>query len=229
MIHDWRGAPVSTQQLARWRTAPQPVETGFMDDDMRTLWNRMRGTDVSPRLYGGTALALYINHRRSTDFDFATTALAVPGELDLLALGPPARTTGGAGMVTAWYTGPEHGENVKVSLVELGTPLMFRATRAPIRAPNGIRVAHPVDVLSGKLKATMDRGLARDYQDCERAGEVWPHWLDEAIAINEQHFGQGPVWAKLAGGGPVVKSAVARRVRSQWPSAGTRHSAGRER
>ena len=104
MIHDWRGAPVSTQQLARWQTAPQPVETGFMNADMRALWERMRGTDAAPRLYGGTALALYINHRRSTDFDFATTALAVPGELDLLALGPPARTTGRAGMVTAWTT-----------------------------------------------------------------------------------------------------------------------------
>ena len=48
---------------------------------MRSLWEEMREMPADLRLYGGTALALYLNHRRSTDFDFATPKNAVEMKL----------------------------------------------------------------------------------------------------------------------------------------------------
>ena len=49
-----------------------PVHDEFMDVDMRALWRRMGPLPGQLRLYGGTALALYLNHRESVDFDFFT-------------------------------------------------------------------------------------------------------------------------------------------------------------
>lgn len=45
----------------------RPEHTSFMDEDMRKLLERMKASDLEGyRLQGGTALAMYTNHRSST-------------------------------------------------------------------------------------------------------------------------------------------------------------------
>ena len=61
--------------------AETPIHTDFMDADMRLVWDGLGPMPGDLRLYGGTALALYRNHRASTDFDFVTP---IPGIVDLL-------------------------------------------------------------------------------------------------------------------------------------------------
>ncbi len=53
-----------------------PKHTSFMDPDMLRLFERMNPSDLNNyRMFGGTALALYINHRHSVDFDFFSVVL----------------------------------------------------------------------------------------------------------------------------------------------------------
>lgn len=60
---------------------PAPIEIAFMDGPMLKLWRKMGPMPADLRLYGGTAPALYLNHRPSTDFDSATPVTAVNPDL----------------------------------------------------------------------------------------------------------------------------------------------------
>ena len=83
--------------------AARPVHTGFMDHGMRELWSKLGPMPEDLRLYGGTALALYLNHRSSTDFDFATPHGVVDTWLAANIKGVDPKDiesiTGGPGMV----------------------------------------------------------------------------------------------------------------------------------
>jgi len=65
------------QNAVNWK----PEKTGCMDAAMRRLWNQFDEMPEDLRLYEGTALALYLDHRTSTDFDFATPTGTVEREL----------------------------------------------------------------------------------------------------------------------------------------------------
>ncbi|MYA15253.1 MAG: hypothetical protein F4Z28_00020, partial [Gammaproteobacteria bacterium] len=85
----------------------QPTRTDFMDGDMRRVWDDLGPMPGDLRLYGGTALALYRNHRASTDFDFVTP---IPGvvHLDFVHSIPyfeVRNAVGGIGMVDAEIVG----------------------------------------------------------------------------------------------------------------------------
>lgn len=148
-----------------------------MDADMRRLWRRMGPQPGDLRLYGGTALALYRNHRRSTDFDFATPLAVVDrdfvGGLPWMA---GAELRGGPGMVDATLAG--HSRALKVNFMECGR-LIPLPTRKPIVAPNGVAVAHPVDLVAAKMEACCNRGAQRDYEDVAEALSAWPRWCRE--------------------------------------------------
>ena len=97
-MHDWGSVVNNTN----------PVQEGFMDSDMLGLWACMGPLPGGLRLYGGTALALYLNHRNSTGFDFATTQACVDkdfvGSLPWLA---GAEMDGGPGMIDATIKGEQ--------------------------------------------------------------------------------------------------------------------------
>ena len=159
----------------------RPLHTGFMDHGMRELWNRLGPMPEDLRLYGGTALALYLNHRSSTDFDFATphgvvdTWLAAnmegvdPKDMDSI--------TGGPGMVDV--TVRSHRE-IKMTLIECGA-LIPHPIANPRTAQNGVRVAHPLDLVMAKLCAIADRGRVRDLIDVAAAESAWPGIVPRAM------------------------------------------------
>jgi Nucleotidyl transferase AbiEii toxin, Type IV TA system len=130
----------------------------------REIWPHLKAaTELSFVLYGGTAVALYLGHRVSVDFDFFSTepldkaklravlpvlagAATLQDEVDTLAASVPMPS------------GP-------VRLAFFGG-IGFGRVSDPLQTADGVMlVASPHDLLATKLKATLDRAQARDYRD----------------------------------------------------------------
>ena len=158
-----------------------------MDPPMLALWHRMRGPlPGGLRLYGGTAVALQLGHRNSTDFRFA----AAPGVVDEgFAASLPwlkgGRINGGPGMIDAVVQSMDHLGNcrpVTVTLMETG-PLVFPPRHPTAAAANGVEVAHPIDLMACRMRACASRGTANDYCDLAAMLRVWPDWSGNAVEI----------------------------------------------
>lgn len=150
----------------------QPIHDEFMDTDMRTLWRRMGPLPGELRLYGGTALALYLNHRDSVDFGFFTSVPDVPrASISALPWLAGARLRGGDGAIEASWPGVHR--NIVVTFLE-ASELVPPAIDPPRTAPNGVAVASPRDLVRAKLEAICNRGAAKDYADIAAALQAWP-------------------------------------------------------
>lgn len=156
-----------------------PIHTGFMDEHMLALWNMMTAMPADLRLYGGTALALYLDHRASTDFDFATPLpevdLTLTKKIPWLA---DASISGGGGMVDATLG---LGRPIRVTLMETGHMVPDPA-RPPLVASNGVHIAHPHDLICAKVEACLNRDSPRDFVDIAHAARRWPDLMKTAIA-----------------------------------------------
>jgi hypothetical protein len=114
-------------------------------------------------LYGGTAVALYLGHRISVDFDFFSSAPLKKGDLEgSLAFMHNARTTQESEntlvVVASMPSGP-----VKVSF--FGS-LGFGRIKEPRQTKgSSLLVASLEDLLATKLKTILDRAEAKDYRD----------------------------------------------------------------
>ena len=160
----------------------KPDKTGFMDTDMLELWNGMKPEDLSGfRLYGGTGLALYINHRDSTDFDFFRVSPVTLPEIKTIPWLTNARFEGESKMIDAFVPGKER--EVKFNFISIEDFHVIPPQKTPTDAQNGIKVAHPVDILATKLSALTDRKTLRDYFDIACANKNLPDYLNEAIPI----------------------------------------------
>lgn len=161
--------------------AARPVHTGFMDHGMRELWSKLGPMPEDLRLYGGTALALYLNHRSSTDFDFATPHGVVDTWLAANIKGVDPKDiesiTGGPGMVDMTV---QSRREIKMTLIECGA-LIPHPSATPRTAQNGVKVAHPLDLVMAKLCAIADRGRVRDLTDVAAAESAWPGIVRRAM------------------------------------------------
>ena len=165
---------------ARETSQSLPIHDAFMDADMRALWLKMRPLPGQLRLYGGTALALYLNHRESVDFDFFTPAPDVrQATISALPWLSEATLSGGEGVVEAIWPGIHR--TVTVTFLEV-TTLVPPAVEPPRLAPNGIAVASPFDLVRAKLEAVCNRGAANDYTDIAAAFRAWPELAANALA-----------------------------------------------
>jgi hypothetical protein len=114
-------------------------------------------------LYGGTAVALYLGHRISVDFDFfRAEPFAKKGIETSFAFMRDAQTIqedeNTLVVIASMQSGP-----VKVSF--FGGMAIGRINE-PLRTRDAtLLVASPEDLLATKLKAIMDRAEAKDYRD----------------------------------------------------------------
>ena len=160
----------------------EPVHMEFMDQDMIDLWERMAAHDLSNyRLYGGTALAMYLNHRNSTDFDFFRDGPVTKADIEKFTWLRGAQFIGNSGMVDALM--PASKRRITINFVSIKSFNSIPPTQSPIRAANGIFVAHPVDILTGKLSAMSRRKEVRDFFDIASAQAKIPDILQDAIDI----------------------------------------------
>lgn len=158
----------------------------ILPPSQRTLWNELGQTPRDFVLYGGTALALRLGHRRSEDFDFFSNNTFTPERLrsTIPYLQGAEVSQFEANTLTAIVTrdGP-----VKVSL--FGGLKLNRVQDPDLVRGNGIYVASLLDVAATKLATIQQRAQARDYEDLAAiigAGVA----LSEALAAAQATYGR---------------------------------------
>lgn len=160
-----------------------PDQLAFMNTDMRCLWNQMDPSDLEGYvLYGGTALAMYLNHRQSIDFDFFRIEKTVRQQeiagWDWLQ---GASYRGKIGMVDVAL--PMKEREVRLNFVGLRAFNGIEPTQPSIEGTNGVQVAHPVDLVAAKLSALSSRKTTRDYLDVTEAFQRIPKEALEAADV----------------------------------------------
>ena len=158
----------------------------ILPPSQRTLWDELGQTPRDFVLYGGTALALRLGHRRSEDFDFFSNNPFAPELLrsTIPYLQGAEVSQFEANTLTAIVTrdGP-----VKVSL--FGGLRLNRVQDPDVVRGNGIQVASLLDVAATKLATIQQRAQARDYEDLAaiiRAGVT----LSETLAAAQATYGR---------------------------------------
>lgn len=128
----------------------------------RRLWDELG--DVPPQftLYGGTAIALYLGHRESIDFDFFGSESFNPQRL--YAAVPFLKGAKIAQQASNTLTCVvERAGNVQVSF--FGVPDMT-VLREPLQVPdNRVRIASLIDLAGMKAAVVQQRAEAKDYLD----------------------------------------------------------------
>jgi hypothetical protein len=145
---------------------PQSLDPRFyvLPAGQQQIWNALAAAShLGFVLYGGTAIALHLGHRRSIDFDFfrsepldkeqiraefafisgATVLQDTPNTLLILAEMP-------AGPVKISFFGG-------IGFGRVGDPLVTR--------DGGLLIASLDDLMATKLKVILDRAEAKDYRD----------------------------------------------------------------
>lgn len=132
----------------------------------RDLWPQL--AEVSRDsfvLYGGTAVALYLGHRESVDFDFFTHRTFQPDDLvGRYAFLRDAEVLQSQQNTLTVITAGEPG-GVKISFFG---GLAFGRLAHPNRTPDGVmQVASLDDLLAHKLKTVLQRIETKDYIDVD--------------------------------------------------------------
>ncbi|MGH6943979.1 MAG: nucleotidyl transferase AbiEii/AbiGii toxin family protein [Geminicoccaceae bacterium] len=137
----------------------------ILETPQRLFWSQL-GPRVPPRfvLYGGTAIALRLGHRRSVDFDFFTDRPLGPEELERRLPSLARAKTLQRSPRTLILSLPIGGADVKLSFF---AGIGIGRVGDPERAGNRVLIASPLDLLATKLKALHDRVEAKDYLDIE--------------------------------------------------------------
>ncbi len=135
-----------------------------LPSEQRTIWPMLAATtELRLVLYGGTAVALRLGHRRSVDFDFFTEK---PLDFEKLRLTLPVLRESRviqSQLDTLSVLVPVQATSVKLSF--FGSITIGRAG-VPERTEDGVlEVASLLDLLATKLKVIQQRIESKDYSD----------------------------------------------------------------
>ncbi len=130
----------------------------------RRLWDELGEVPPEFVLYGGTAIALYLGHRESADFDFFGDR---PLDANNLTLAIPflegATVTQREPNTLSCVV--DRGGPVKVSF--FGLPAVPRLRPPSVAPDNGLRVASLLDLAGMKASVVQMRAEAKDYVDID--------------------------------------------------------------
>ena len=130
----------------------------------RRLWPELATIPPEFRLYGDTALALYLGHRQSADFDFFSLR-----PLDPMLLAPALPFLAEAEIL-------QREPNTLSCLIDRNGPVKLSffgvqslpRLRAPAIAPdNGLQIASLLDLAGTKAAVVQMRAEAKDYLDID--------------------------------------------------------------
>jgi hypothetical protein len=155
----------------------------------RRLWDELAAVPPEFVLYGGTAVALHLGHRRSADFDLFGNR---PFD--------PAKLTVSIPFMTA-ATITQREPNTVSGIVDRGGPVrlsFFGVPGLPRLAPphvapdNGLQIASLLDLAGTKVNVVQLRAEAKDYRDIDailRDGRIdLPTALASAQALYGPQF-----------------------------------------
>lgn len=143
-----------------------------LPDAQKRLWAELAEVPDEFTLYGGTALALYLGHRTSVDFDFFGSRA-----IDVSRLESTMAFLAGAQIIqreeNTLSAIVERGAPVKLSF--FGVPKLGRLREPQIANDNRLKVASLLDLAATKASVLQLRAEARDYIDMDaliHAGNV---------------------------------------------------------
>jgi hypothetical protein len=138
-------------------------KTAILPRSQQEIWPLLApAPKLSFVLYGGTAVALHLGHRPSLDFDFFRAEPLDKDELKTFSFMDDAETIQ-EDKNTLIVNAPMATGPVKVSF--FGGMSIGRINDPLLTADAVLLVASLDDLLATKLKATLDRAEAKDYQD----------------------------------------------------------------
>jgi Nucleotidyl transferase AbiEii toxin, Type IV TA system len=153
-------------RLLEGTSMPQRLDPRFdvLPAAQQQIWNALAAAPgLGFVLYGGTAIALHLGHRRSIDFDFFRSA-----PLDKNQIHAEFAFVKGAAVLqdtpdTQVLLAEMPAGPVKISF--FGS-IGFGRVNAPLLTRDGVLlVASLDDLMATKLTATLDRAEAKDYRD----------------------------------------------------------------
>jgi hypothetical protein len=152
----------------------------------RALWNELSEVSREFVLYGGTALALHLAHRKSVDFDlFGSRAL------DLAQIEQGISFLKGANIIqrdkNTLSAIVDRGGPVKVSF--FGVPNLPRLSAAVLAKDNGLGVASLLDLAGTKASVVQVRAEAKDYIDIDALITVGNVDLPLALSAAQRLYG----------------------------------------
>lgn len=149
----------------------QPTHTERLDPRIRRIWGGLGRIGPQYTLIGGTAIALYCNHRQSVDVDLSCRGAAEhPRTIRRnirVELGKHKVLKRRKGIIIKFFA-TETSPKIEVH----GTD-PWKMAALPLRADNGLHVAAPADLAARKLVAMIERDSPRDGEDLQalqRAG-----------------------------------------------------------
>lgn len=165
-------------------------KTEILPQAQREIWSQLApAPGLSFVLYGGTAVALYLGHRRSIDFDFFRAEPLDKGELetsfDFVRTAVTVHDEQNTLVVTVkMASGP-----VKLSFFG---GIGFGRVNDPLQTSDStLLVASLEDLLATKLKAILDRAEAKDYWDIAEMLSTGIS-LERGLGAFSQMFGKDP-------------------------------------
>jgi hypothetical protein len=161
----------------------------ILPKSQRRLWDELAAIPADFVLYGGTAIALHLGHRRSVDFDFFSNRPFDPGTLAASIPFMAAATITQREPNT--LSGIVHrGGAVKLSF--FGLPGISRLGQPHVAPDNDLQVATLLDLAGTKASVVQQRAEAKDYTDIDailRDGRIdLPTALASAQAIYGPQF-----------------------------------------
>ena len=134
----------------------------ILPPSQRWLWDEL--VDVPPEftLYGGTAIALYLGHRQSVDFDFFSFQDCDPEALlRRIPFLQGARVTQQSPNTLNCLV--ERGGNVQISF--FGVTGLRRIEAPNVAEDNNVKIATLIDLAGMKAAVVQKRAQAKDYID----------------------------------------------------------------
>lgn len=158
-----------------------------LDAGQRELWPELAQLPQTFVLYGGVALTLRFNHRRSSDFDFFASERFDPqklySSLPFLADAEVRQSSPGTLTCLVARTTP-----VKISF--FGVPELGRVGEPEIEDETGLQLASLLDIAATKASVVQKRALARDYIDLDILLTRGQLSLDSILSAARQIYGR---------------------------------------
>lgn len=153
------------------------------------LWDELAAVPREFVLYGGTAVALYLGHRQSVDFDFFSNRPFDPAKLtaSIPFMGGATITQREPNTLSGTV---DRGGPIRLSF--FGVPGLPRLAPPHIAPDNGLQIASLLDLAGTKMNVVQLRAEARDYRDIDallRDGRIdLPTALASAQALYGPQF-----------------------------------------
>lgn len=154
----------------------------------RRLWSEFVDVPQEFTLYGGTAIALYLGHRHSVDFDFLGREKFDPDKLrnDIPFLRDTKVIQKTAHSLTCLV---DRGDTVQVSF--FGIPEIKPIKPPLITKDIGLKVASLIDLAGMKAAVVQKQAEAKDYIDLDAMIQSGAIDLPTALAAGQQIYSQG--------------------------------------